>query len=176
MVQIQPHEAVARLQHGQQHGCVGLCARVGLHVGILGIKQLADALDGQFLHFVHHLAAAIVALARITLGILVGQVGAHSLHHLVAHEVLTGNQLDAFQLTLMLFLDQLENSVVSFHFFCSVFYLGWLFLLSCLKNSCKVTAFFMNHTNSCEQSAVNKCKNVKTPPFFIYLCTRFKPN
>ena len=114
--QVQTHERVARLQHGQQHGGVGLSAGVGLHVGIFGIEELADALDGQLLNLVDHLAAAVVALAGIALGILVRQVRAHSLHHLVANEVLTGNQLNAFQLALMLFLNQLEDLVVSFHF------------------------------------------------------------
>ena len=93
------------LVHGQQYGSISLCTRVRLYVGILGIKQLADALDGQLLNLVHHLAAAIVALAGIALGILVRQVRAHSLHYLVAYEVLTGNQLNAFQLALMLFLN-----------------------------------------------------------------------
>ena len=118
MSQVQAHERVARLQHGQQHGGVSLCARVGLHVGILSIKQLTDALDGQLLNLVHHLATAVVALAGIALGVLVRQVRAHSFHYLVAHEVLTGNQLNAFQLALMLFLNQLKDLVVSFHLGC----------------------------------------------------------
>ena len=115
MIQVHTHERVAGLQYGQQHGSVGLCARVGLHVGILGIEQLADTLNGQPLHLVDHLTAAIIALAGIALGILVGEIGAHSLHHLVTYEVLTGYQLYAFQLALMLFLNQLENGVVSLH-------------------------------------------------------------
>ena len=116
VVEVQTHEGVAGLQYSQQHGSVGLCTRVGLNVGILCVEEFANAVDGQLLHLVYHLTAAIVTVARIALGILVGQVRAHSLHHLVTHEILTGNQFNAFQLALMLFLDQLEDSVVSVHF------------------------------------------------------------
>ena len=76
-----------------------------LHVGILSTKELADAVNGQLLYLVYYLATAIVTLAGITLGVLVRQVRAHGLHHLIAYKVLTGNQLDALQLALMLFLN-----------------------------------------------------------------------
>ena len=115
MGQVQSHERVAGLQYGQQHGGIGLSARVGLHVGVFCTEELADAVNSQLLNLVYHLAAAVVAMAGITLGILVGQVRTHGLHHLVADKVLTGNQLNAFQLALVLLLNQLENLVVSFH-------------------------------------------------------------
>ena len=121
VVEVHTHEGVARLQDGQQNGSIGLCARVRLHVGIFGSEQFADAVDGQLLHLVNHLAAAIIAMAGVALGILVGQIRAHGLHHLVAHKVLTGNQLHAFQLALMLFLNQLEDFVVSFHVLLGLF-------------------------------------------------------
>ena len=116
VVEVQTHEGIAWFQHGQQHGCISLGTRVGLYVGILCVEEFADAVDGELLHFVHHLATTIVTVARITLGILVGKVRSHGFHHLVTHEILTGNQLNAFQLALMLFLDQLEDCVVSVHF------------------------------------------------------------
>ena len=118
MVEVKTHEAVAGLQHGQQHGSVSLCTRVRLNVGILCTEQLADAVDSQLLYLVNHLASAIIAVARITLGVFIGKIAAHGFHHLVANKVLTGNQLNAFQLALMLLLNQLENLIVSFHLCC----------------------------------------------------------
>jgi multisubunit Na+/H+ antiporter MnhE subunit len=90
---------------------------VGLHVSILSAKQLANAVDGKLLYLVYYLATTIVTVARIALGILVGKVRSHGFHNLVAYEVLTRNQLNAFQLALMLFLNQLKDCVVSVHCF-----------------------------------------------------------
>ena len=73
MVEVEPHEGVAGIEHGQEHGCIGLRSAVGLHVGILGAKELLHAVDGQLFHLIHHLAAAVVALAGIAFGIFVGQ-------------------------------------------------------------------------------------------------------
>ena len=115
MVQVQTHKAIAGLQHSQQHGSVSLCTGVGLHVGIFGTEQLANAVDGQLLHLVHHLATAIVSVAGVALSIFVGQVATHSFHDLVTYKVLTGNELNALQLALVLLLNQLENLIVSFH-------------------------------------------------------------
>ena len=103
--EVQTHEHIAGLQNRRKHGCVGLRARVGLHIGILGTEELADAVDGNLLHLIDHLATAVIALAGIALGILVGQPRTHGLHDLVAHEILTGNQLHAFQLALVFLLD-----------------------------------------------------------------------
>ena len=117
VVEIQTHEGVAWLQTGQQNGCIGLSTRVRLYVGIFSAKQLADTVDSQLFNLVYNLTAAIVAVAGVTLGIFIRQVGAHSLHDLVAYKVLTGNELNAFQLALVLLLNQLENLIVSFHCF-----------------------------------------------------------
>ena len=86
-----------------------------LHVGILGIEELADALNGECFHLVDHLTAAIVALAGISFGVFICEIRAHGLHHFIADEILGGNQLHAFQLTLMFFLNQVENYLISFH-------------------------------------------------------------
>ena len=68
-----------------------------------------DALLCQSLGLVHHLATAIVAVSRITLGILVCQAATHSLHNLVTYEVLTGNELNATLLTQVFTLDDAEQ-------------------------------------------------------------------
>ena len=118
VVEVQSHECVARLEHCEQYGCVGLCARVWLHVGIFGSEEFLDALDGQCLDDIDHLASAIVATAGISLGIFVGEARPHGLHHLFTHEVLTCYQLDASLLTLVFALNQSKNLVVSFHLCC----------------------------------------------------------
>ena len=118
MIQVQSHEGITGLQYCQQYGSVGLGARVGLHVGILCTEKLTYAVDSQLLYLVNNLATTIVTVSRIALGILVSQVRSHGFHHLVAYEVLTCNQLNAFQLALMLFLNQLKDFVVSVHCLC----------------------------------------------------------
>src|SRR5574344_985461 len=117
MSEVEAHECVAGLQYSKQNGSVCLCARVWLHVGILSSEEFAYTVDGELLHLVNHTASAIVALARITLGILVGEVRTHSLHHLVTDKILRSNQFHAFQLALVLFLDKVKNLLISFHFF-----------------------------------------------------------
>ena len=52
-----------------------------LHVGELGAEQLLDAVDRQLLDHVDVLAAAVVALAGVALGVLVGQLAALGRHH-----------------------------------------------------------------------------------------------
>ncbi len=61
------------------------------------------------------IAAAVVAGRGVTLGVFVGQNRTHGFHHLVAHEVLRGDQLDAVGLTAPLGGDQIENPGISFH-------------------------------------------------------------
>ncbi len=88
---------------------------MGLHVGVFGSVETADALDGQRLDPIDDLAAAVITRSGITFGIFVGQHGAHGLHDLFAYEVLRGDQFDAVHLTAALGGDQIENLGVSFH-------------------------------------------------------------
>ena len=60
---------------------VRLAAGVRLHVGEAAAEQLAGALDRELLGDVDELAAAIVALARIALGVFVGHHRALRLEH-----------------------------------------------------------------------------------------------
>ena len=50
-----------------------LAAGVRLDVGVLGAEELLGPVDGQLLDLVDDLAAAVVALAGIALGVLVGE-------------------------------------------------------------------------------------------------------
>lgn len=51
------------------------------------------------------------------LKLLVGKARTHGLHYLVTNKVFGCDQLDTFELALMLFFDNVENQIVSFHFF-----------------------------------------------------------
>ena len=116
MGKVKSHECVAWLQHCEQYGGIGLCARVWLHVGIFGSEEFAHTVDGKLFHFVNHLASTIVSLSGITLSILVGEVGAHGFHYLVANKIFGRNEFNAFQLSLMLTFDKVKNLLISFHF------------------------------------------------------------
>ena len=115
MREVKAEEGVASVEHRQEDGGVSLCAGVRLHVDPFGAEELLQPLNGQRFALVHHLATAIVALAGVSFGILVRQAAAHSLHDLVADEILRGDQLNTFQLTLMFAFDNLEDCFVSFH-------------------------------------------------------------
>ena len=117
VVQIQAHEGVTRLQACQKYRSIGLRSRVGLHIGVLGTEQFAYPFDGQALHFVHHLAASVVPLSRISLGVLVRQPRPHGFHHFVAHEILRCDEFDSFELPLVLFFNQIKYCCVCFHFY-----------------------------------------------------------
>jgi hypothetical protein len=72
-------------------GGVGLGTGVRLDVGELGAEEGLDPVDGQLLDNVNVLAAAVVALARVALGVLVGEDRALRLHHGAGGEVLGGD-------------------------------------------------------------------------------------
>jgi hypothetical protein len=72
---------------------------VRLDIGVVGAEQLADPGDRQFLGAIHEFAAAVVALARIALGVLVGKHAALRLHHQGAGVVLGGDEFEVIFLT-----------------------------------------------------------------------------
>ena len=103
------HDGVARLEHGEEHALVGLRAGVRLHVGRFGAEQLLDAVDRQLLGDVDEFAAAVVALARIAFGVLVGQLRALGLHHGRRGVVLRSDQLDVVLLALVFLLNRVPQ-------------------------------------------------------------------
>src|SRR5216683_3782980 len=70
-----------------------------LDVDVLGAEELFAAADGQLLGDVHDLAATVVALARVSLRVLVGHHRADGLEHGLGNEVLGGDQLEVARLT-----------------------------------------------------------------------------
>ena len=86
-----------------------------LDVGVFRIVELAEPFDGEVLDLVDHLAAAVIALARIAFRVFVGADGADGFHHLVADIVFRGDQFQAGGLAFPLPLDQIENLEILFH-------------------------------------------------------------
>ena len=94
VVEAHAEQRVAGLHEREVGRGVGLRARMRLHVGVVGAEQLLRAVDGELLGHVHVLAAAVVALARIALGVLVGEHRPLRLEHARTGVVLGGDQLD----------------------------------------------------------------------------------
>ena len=92
--QLEAEDLVARVDQRVQHGRVGLRAGVRLDVRVLGAEQLLGALDREVLGDVDLLAAAVVAAARVALGVLVGQHRALRLQDGARHEVLARDHLE----------------------------------------------------------------------------------
>ena len=90
-------------------GGVGLRAGVRLHVHVLGAEELLRAGDRQLLGHVHVLAAAVVAPARVALGVLVGEHRALRVEDGLGHEVLRGDHLQGGLLAARLVLEHLGD-------------------------------------------------------------------
>ena len=102
--QIHAHHGVTGIEEGEEHCQIGGGTGVGLYVGVLGTEQLLGALTGDVFHHVHGIAAAVVALARIALGVLVGEDGAGGKQSSLGNDVLGGDQFNVVGLPLELFL------------------------------------------------------------------------
>ena len=109
MRQVHGQHLVARLEEGEIDRHVRAAAGVRLHIGMLGAEQLLGPVNGQLLDHIHVLAAAVPALLRIALGVLVGQHRALRLHDGGAGEILAGDQLDILLLAQALALDGRRN-------------------------------------------------------------------
>ena len=103
MREIHSQHGVARLQRGHVNGYVGGGAGMGLHVGVLGAEELLGAIDGELFDFVGDLAAAVVPLAWITFGVLVGEDRAHRFKDSFRDEIFGRDQLEAGGLALGFF-------------------------------------------------------------------------
>ena len=115
--QAHAHDGVTGLEQRKEHGRVGLRTRVRLnvdghfHAGGLA-KELLGALDGDAFDLVDVLAAAVVALARIAFGVLVGELAALSLHDGRRGVVFAGDHFDVLLLTVGFGLNELPDFAV----------------------------------------------------------------
>jgi hypothetical protein len=69
-------------------------SRVRLDVGVLGPEELLGTVDRELLGDVDLLAASVIALARIALGVLVGEHRAGGVEDRLRDEVLGGDHLE----------------------------------------------------------------------------------
>ena len=76
---------------------------------MLGAEELVRAVDRKLLDLVHDLAATVVALARIPLGVLVRRRRADRFHDRRPGEVLGRDQLDLIALAIDLAAEQLRD-------------------------------------------------------------------
>ena len=100
--QAHTHHRIAGLQQSQLHSHIGLGTGVRLDIGCFRAEQSLGALDTKAFQLIHKLAAAIVTLSGKTLGILIGQYGAHCRDHSGRGKVLRCDQLQTVLLTLQL--------------------------------------------------------------------------
>ena len=98
MGQGQAEDGVTRLRQGVKDRGVSLGAGVGLDVGVVTTEDLQGTLDSERLGDVDDLAAAVVALAGVALGVLVGQDRALGLEDRAGNEVLRGDHLQGLAL------------------------------------------------------------------------------
>jgi len=106
MGKVHGEDRIPGLQSSGIDRLIGRRTRMRLHVGMFGAKSRLGPLDRQPLDLVHHFAAAVVALARVSLGVLVGEHGPHGFEYRGRGEVLGGYQLDVPPLPGQLLLDQ----------------------------------------------------------------------
>jgi hypothetical protein len=82
---------------------------VRLHVRVLGAEELLGAVDRELLDLVNDLAAAVVALRRVPLRVLIGGNAADGFENARPREVLGRDQLDLSALPLELASEQLGD-------------------------------------------------------------------
>ena len=106
MRQLEREDRVAGLEDCEVDGHVRLRPGVRLDVRVLGSEERLRAVDRELLDLVDDLAAAVVAAARIPLGVLVRRDAPDGLQHRRPREVLGRDELDLAALALELALEE----------------------------------------------------------------------
>ena len=106
MGKIHRHQSVAGLQKGEIDRHVRLGSTVGLNVGVLRAIKLFHSVNSQLLNLVNNLTSTVVAFARVTLCILIGENRTHRLTNRQRRDIFRRDQLDVFLLASLLLLDQ----------------------------------------------------------------------
>ena len=110
VIELQPHRRVARRKQGKIGRDIRLCAGVRLHIRVVRAEQRLGPLDRELLHDINELAAAVVALARVTLGVLIGQHRAHRRQHRLGRVILGSDQFETILLSARFALDRGRRS------------------------------------------------------------------
>ena len=112
--EVHTHNGVARGKKREEYSHVCLCAGVGLYIDIFYTKELLGAVNSQLLGYIDEFAAAVVALAGVTFGILVGENTALCFHNSLGYDVLRGDKLQLGALAAQLVFDSLSYGRVNF--------------------------------------------------------------
>ena len=113
------HHRVAGIEQAEENGHIGLSSGVRLYVNRhFYADRFAEEFEGTFFGqrfgLINILAAAVVAFAGISFGILIGQHRALGRHNGRRGVVLTGNQFNLIFLTFALFLNDFPYSRVRY--------------------------------------------------------------
>ena len=98
--QVHAEHRIARLTDREIDRHVRLGAGMGLDVGMLGAEKLLGAVDRQLFGHIDELAAAVIALPGISLGVFVGQNRTLGLENPLADEILRRDEFQAVFLPL----------------------------------------------------------------------------
>ena len=104
--QIHAEDHVAWLNHRRVRRLIGLRTRVRLNVDIFGAEELLGPLARQGLHRIREFASAVVAFARISLGVLVGEYGPGRLQDGFRGEIFARDQFQTAMLPFHFVLDR----------------------------------------------------------------------
>ncbi len=97
---VHAHNGIAGLKQGKIDRHVCLCTGMRLNIGMFRTKQFTGTGAGNFFHYIDILAAAVIAFARISFGIFVGQHAAHSSHDRGGNDIFGGNEFQIVTLAL----------------------------------------------------------------------------
>ena len=106
VIETEREHRVTRLHQPEVHRHVRLRTGMWLHVHVLGTEEVLRPVDRELLDPVDDLAAPVVPLARVPLGVLVRRHRPDGLEHGRPGEVLRCDQLDLVALPLELLLQQ----------------------------------------------------------------------
>ncbi len=111
---IHSEDSVAGLKDGGICGLIGLGAGVWLDVGVFGPEESLGTIARDVLDDVGELAAAIVALAGIAFGVLVGKDAAGGFEDGFGGEILAGYELQPGILPFQFVLDSLIDGRIGY--------------------------------------------------------------
>ena len=118
LVELHAHDRVAVVQQAEHDRGIGRAAGVALHVDVLGAEEFLRPPAGQVLDLVDVLLPAVVPLARVSFGVLVGQDGPHGFQDGRRDVVLRRDEFDPVPLAFALGHQQ------AVQFFVSLLYRG----------------------------------------------------
>ena len=86
---------------------------MGLDVAVVAAENLFESVAGEILRNIHKLAPAVIALARKSLRVFVGEMRTRRRHHRGRNDIFAGDQLDVGVLPGLLGCNDLKN--LGFH-------------------------------------------------------------